>query len=337
MGISAAVIGASGYAGGELLRLLLAHQKVESVRAYSKTHAGKQVGEVHPGLAGSGLAFSQSEPYDSDVVFFATPHGVAMELAKKVPESSKIVDLSADFRLSQPVFEKWYKAKHASPELLAQAVYGMPELNREKIKKARLVANPGCYPTGAILAAAPITEGFGISGPVIIDSESGTSGAGTQPLPHLMFSEMSGNVYPYNVGTHRHAPEIAANLKLKGSGEKARVLFVPSVIPVSRGISTTAYATLSAPSSQQEILMALSERYKGEPFIRISKQPSIKSVAGSNFCEIYAHYSEEAQTAVVISAIDNLVKGASGTAVHNMNLMFGFGETEGLTQNACRP
>ncbi|MFA5106222.1 MAG: N-acetyl-gamma-glutamyl-phosphate reductase [Candidatus Micrarchaeia archaeon] len=337
MGITATVIGASGYAGGELLRLLFAHPMVESISAHSKTHAGRQAGEVHPGLAGSRLEFSQQEAYDSDIVFFATPHGVAMELASKVPESSKIVDLSADFRLPLPVFEKWYKVKHASPGLLAQAVYGMPELNREKIRKARLVANPGCYPTGAILAAIPVVENFALDGALIVDSESGTSGAGIKPLPHLMFSEMSGNVYPYNIGTHRHTPEISHNLKRKGTGENAGVLFVPSVIPVARGISTTVYARLSKPSSAEELASAFASRYGGEPFVRLTGQSSIKSVAGTNFCEISPHYDEETRTAVIVSAIDNLVKGAAGTAVHNMNLMFGFKEEQGLVQNACRP
>ncbi len=337
MGITASVIGASGYAGGELVRLLLAHPNIESVEACSKTNAGRPLASVHPNLAGSGKSFSQSDAFDSDIVFFATPHGVAMELAKKVPEGSRIVDLSADFRLPQETFEKWYNAKHASPELLAGAVYGMPELNREKIRGARLVANPGCYPTGAILAATPLVEGFGIEGPLIVDSESGTSGAGASPLPHLTFSEMYGNVYPYKIASHRHTPEISHYLPIKGTGKGAQVIFVPSVIPVERGISTTLYARIPGGASAQEISRAFESRYKGEPFVRLVAQPSIKSVRGTNCCEICAHYDAATNTAIVISAIDNLVKGAAGTAVHNMNIMFGFSEKEGLGQAAARP
>ncbi len=337
MGLSASVIGASGYAGGELLRLLYAHPKVESVSAYSKTHAGRKVGSVHPNLSHLGMEFAEKEAWDSDIVFFATPHGVAMNLAKSVPAESKIIDLSADFRLPLGIFEKWYNAKHASPGLLAQAVYGMPELNREKIKSARIVANPGCYPTGAILAATPIVENFKLDGGLIIDSESGTSGAGTEPKAHVMFSEMSGNVYPYGIGTHRHTPEISQYLPQKGTAKPTSVLFVPSIIPVVRGISTTAYARLETETGQDKLLAIFEKRYSKEPFVRLVGQPSINAVAGSNYCDISVHYDSGSKTAVIVSAIDNLVKGASGTAVHNMNLMFGFGEKDGLSQYSARP
>ncbi|HQT45473.1 MAG TPA: N-acetyl-gamma-glutamyl-phosphate reductase, partial [Candidatus Micrarchaeota archaeon] len=227
-----------------------------------------------------------------------------------------------------------YNAKHASPGLLKEAVYGIPELNREKIKTARLVANPGCYPTGAILAATPIVENFKLAGGLIVDSESGTSGAGAEPKPHVMFSEISGNVYPYGIGTHRHTPEMSQYLPQKGTAKPTSVLFAPSIIPVVRGISTTVYARLANETSQEALLGIFEKRYSKEPFVRLVKQPSINAVAGSNYCDMSVHYDPGSKTAVIVSAIDNLVKGASGTAQHEHHV--GLWRERGLVAIFCQ-
>lgn len=336
MGLSASVIGASGYAGGELLRILLAHPKVSDISAFSKSNVGKKVGDVHPNLVESELVFEKKEDFSADVVFFATPHGAAMEQATKVSEDSRIIDLSADFRLPQAAFEKAYGVRHASPELLPKAVYGLPEAFREKIRGARLVANPGCYPTGAELALLPLAEKKMLQGVVHINSESGASGAGATPAPHVHFADLNENIHVYKVGEHRHQPEIEHTLSTV-AGKEIRALFVPSIVPITRGIFTTAFVQLEAKTSRDELMKLYKKRYAEEPFVRVVEQPRLSSVRLSNVCEVSVYYSKETNTAVAVSAIDNLVKGAAGEAVQNMNLVFNFSETAGLEFRGARP
>ncbi len=338
--VRVAVIGASGYTGGELLRILATHSKVEVAYATSRPHAGKKVWEVQPHLRG--LLDVVLEDVDvekiaerAECAFLATPHTVSMTIAPDLIERGlRVIDLSADFRLkSVKVYERCYKVKHSCPRLLEEAVYGLPELHRREIAGARLVANPGCYPTGAILAIAPLLS-YGLIEPntIYVDAKSGTSGAGATPTSFTHHPECGSNVRPYNVFAHRHVPEIEQELSAL-CGKEVSVAFSPHLVPIVRGILTSVYANAEPGVSEQDIYRAYLDLYEVEPFVRIlepGELPNLSAVVGSNFCDIGFVYDREKRVVAAFSAIDNLTKGASGQAVQNMNIMYGLGETEGL-------
>jgi N-acetyl-gamma-glutamyl-phosphate reductase len=344
--IKVGVVGGTGYTGVELLRLLAGHPGVEVAAITSRAEAGVKVAEHFPSLRGRyDLAFTDpaKAPLSGcDCVFFATPNGVAMGQARALLDSgSRIVDFSADFRLKdRETWEKWYKVAHASPELLPEAVYGLPEVNREKIRKARLVANPGCYATAVQLALLPLVETAHVDhAHLIADAKSGVSGAGRKAETDLLFAEASDNFKAYAVKGHRHHPEILESLaSLEGaSGKKLGLTFVPHLVPMVRGILATVYARITADTDFQALF---ERRYAGEPFVDVlppGSQPETRWVRGTNQCRIAVHRPMDAQTLVVLAVEDNLVKGAAGQAVQNMNLMFGFAEKQGLEQLAVVP
>ncbi len=338
--LNIAIAGSSGYAGGELFRILLHHSRSEIVAVTSEKSAGKPIAEIFPHLAG--LTNLVCEPLDpdtiakkADIIFLALPHVTAQEAAFRFHKlGKKVVDLSADYRLADPaVYEKWYEHCHQHPELLKSAVYGLPELHREKIKQASLVANPGCYPTSAILGLAPLLkEGIIDLQSIVIDSKSGVSGAGRSPSLAHHYPEVNEGLMAYKIGTHRHTPEIEQELSAV-AGQKVIVSFTPHLIPMNRGILTTIYARFSRELNAAQFHAIYEEFYKQEPFLRVlapGRFPNVGNVRGSNFCDIGVYADRRTDRAVVVTAIDNLVKGASGQAVQNMNLMMGLDETEGL-------
>jgi N-acetyl-gamma-glutamyl-phosphate reductase len=333
--ISAAVIGASGYAGGELLRILVSHPKAKPEAAYDIKNVGRPVHQIHPNLRGS-VELTIDEPnYDEisgsfDVVFVATPHGVAMNFMPKLLEGgAKVVDLSADYRFDDiKVFEKYY-IKHENPQL--KAIYGLPELYREKIKQAKFVANPGCYPTAAILGLAPLLKAGIIDlEHVVIDAKSGTSGAGAKPSEALHHPVCAENLMAYNATSHRHGPEINQELS-KLAGKKMKAHFTPHLVPMVRGILCTMHVFVKKSTSKKGLLDMYQKSYQGERFVRVLDDlPQTAAVVGSNFCDIGLEAAAGGKRLVVGSVIDNLVKGASGQAVQNMNLMFKMDESTGL-------
>jgi N-acetyl-gamma-glutamyl-phosphate reductase len=334
-----AIIGGSGYTGLELLRILAVHPRTEVVSVSSRRQKGKRVTEVFPSLRGfyDALVFTAPEDFskmEADFFFCALPHGASMEVVDTfLGSGKKVVDLSADFRLrDSELYRKWY-GEHKSKELLKEAVYGLPEINRDSIKGARLVANPGCYPTSAILTLAPVLSGGLIdTGSVIIDSKSGVSGAGRKESIEHSFVEVASGFKAYKVGCHRHTPEIEQELSLL-AGREVTVTFTPHLIPTSRGILTTVYADLEGAKTGAEIREVYSKFYDKEPFVRIvpdGEFPDIKEVRCSNYCDIGFLVDEKKGKLVAVSAIDNLVKGASGQAVQNMNIMNSIAETSGL-------
>jgi len=331
------IIGASGYTGYELLRLLLSHPEVKITVLTAERHAGKKISEVFPGLSGLlDLPLKPLRPEEvleeADLFFTALPHGASMETVKALLEGGKrVIDLSADFRLKDPsIYKKWY-GPHRFPELLQEAVYGLPEVHRNRIKGARLVANPGCYPTGVILGLLPLAEeGLLPQKGVVVDAKSGVSGAGRNPTERTHFPEVAEAIRPYSVGEHRHTPEMEQELSLL-AGKQIRVLFAPHLVPMNRGILSTIYVPLAKDTSPDEIHRIYRHRYEGEPFIRLLPPgilPSTSQVRGTNYCDIGVQCFEG--QLVVVTAIDNLTKGASGQAIQNMNLMIGLPETTGL-------
>jgi N-acetyl-gamma-glutamyl-phosphate reductase len=338
--IKVGIVGGTGYTGVELLRLLAQHPEAELTSITSRKETGLKVAAMFPGLRGHvDLAFADPAKVNlasCDLVFFATPNGVAMSEAKKLVEAGvRVVDLSADFRLREVAeWEQWYGMKHASPELLQQAVYGLPEINREQVKKARLVANPGCYPTAVQLGFLPLVEaGVVDTNQLIADAKSGVSGAGRKTELGLMYAETADNFKAYNVPGHRHLPEIRQGLA-GALGRSVGLTFVAHLLPIVRGIHATLYARLTR--GKEVDLQALYEgRYRSEPFVDVlpaGSHPETRTVRASNVCRIALHVPQGGDTVVVLSVIDNLVKGAAGQAVQNMNLMFGFEETLGLMQ-----
>ncbi len=342
--IKVGIIGGTGYTGVELLRLLAQHPDAELKVITSRGEAGKPVAEMFPNLRGRvDLAFSEPDEKAlaaCDVVFSATPNGVAMTRARKLLDVGvKLIDLAADFRLKDPaLWEKWYGMPHACPELLAEAVYGLPEVNREKIKKARLIANPGCYPTAVQLGFLPLVEkGLVGIGHLIADAKSGVSGAGRKAEVHTLFSEASDNFKAYGVPGHRHLPEIVQGLTA-AAGKPVGLTFVPHLTPMIRGIHATLYARLNDPAIDFQALYE--KRYQGEPFVDVlppKSHPDTRSVRAANTCRIALHRPQGGDTLVILSVIDNLVKGAAGQAVQNMNLLFGLPETVGLAQLPVLP
>ena len=334
--LKASIFGASGYTGLELLRILAIHPEVKVVEATSRQYKGTPVPEVFPALRGfyDELVFSDPEDLGSvkaDVAFSAMPHGASQEVVPELLKKGRVIDLSADFRLrDKEPYNTWY-GEHKAEHLLGEAVYGLPELYRRDILGARLIANPGCYPTSAILALAPLAgKGLIKAGSVIIDSKSGVSGAGRGASLATSFVEVSSGFKAYKVGSHRHTPEIEQELSV-AAGRGLGVRFTPHLIPVSRGILTTAYAELKDGLAQTELRDIYTEAYSNEKFVRLLPEgsfPDISQVRGSNFCDIGLFI--EGSRVTIVSAIDNLVKGASGQAVQNMNIMFKLDETAGL-------
>ena len=341
--IKIGIVGGTGYTGIELLRILARHPESSLVAITSRKEAGTPVAKVFPSLRGvTDLSFSDPARADlrgCDVVFFATPNTVAMGEAKALLEAGvRIVDLSADFRISDvSVWEKWYKVKHVAPELLQRAVYGLPEINRDKIRNARLVANPGCYPTAVQLGLLPLLEAGTVDlAHLIADAKSGVSGAGKKTEEYLLFSEASDNFKAYGVSGHRHWPEIVQGLAAV-AGKSVGLTFVPHLVPMIRGIHATLYARITKTADFQKIF---EDRYQGEPFVDVlptGSEPDTRSVRAANSCRIAVHRPQGGDILVVLSVIDNLVKGASGQAVQNMNIMFGLEETMGLSYVAVVP
>jgi N-acetyl-gamma-glutamyl-phosphate reductase len=342
--IKVGVVGGTGYTGVELLRLLAGHPESELVVITSRSEAGKPVSELFPNLRGSlELAFSEPDIGQlsaCDLVFFATPNGTAMGMTPQLLEAGvRVIDLAADFRLRQAdQWEQWYGMPHACPHLLDQAVYGLPEVNRAGIAQAQLVANPGCYPTAVQLGFLPLLEADLINrDQLIADAKSGVSGAGRKAATGSLLCEASENFKAYGVGGHRHLPEIRQGLET-ASGAPVGLTFVPHLTPMIRGIHATLYAQLQ---DAGEDLQALFEtRYRDEPFVDVlpaGAHPETRSVRGANHCRIAVHRPQQGNTVVVLSVIDNLVKGAAGQAVQNMNVMFGFPEQAGLADIALLP
>jgi N-acetyl-gamma-glutamyl-phosphate reductase len=337
--LKVAIVGASGYTGVELIRLLLNHPRVEITCVTSRQHAGTPITAVFPSLLERiPLRF---DPVDTDLIvrqadfiFTALPHQAAMAIIPDLLAAGKrVVDLSADYRLRDPaVYEAWYQP-HTSPELLEEAVYGLPELFRDGVRKARLVANPGCYPTSVALALAPLLEQDLIDpDSLIIDSKSGTSGAGRSAKVGSLYCEVNEGFKAYGVASHRHTPEIEQTLG-RLAGREVQVSFTPHLLPVSRGILSTCYAALRGTHSTAELLEIFQQRYGQEPFVRIHPAgdlPNILHVRGSNCCNLGLVSDSRTGRVIVVSAIDNLLKGAAGQAVQNMNLMLDWEETCGL-------
>lgn len=341
--IKVGIVGGTGYTGVELLRLLAQHPEVRLQAITSRKEAGMPVSDMYPSLRGR-VELKFVEPGDAglascDVVFFATPNGIAMQETRALLDAGvRVIDLAADFRIKDvAVWEKWYGMQHACPDLIAEAVYGLPELNRAKIKGARLVANPGCYPTAAQLGLLPLMEaGLADLGHLVADCKSGVSGAGRKAEVPTLFSEASDNFKAYAVGGHRHLPEIRQGLELM-AGKAVNLTFVPHLTPLIRGIHATLYVRLTGEVDLQALY---EKRYAGEHFVDVlpkGAHPETRSVRGSNLCRIAVHRPQDGDVAVVLSVIDNLTKGAAGQAVQNMNILFGFPENMGLQQIPLLP
>lgn len=341
--IKVGIIGGTGYTGVELLRILAQHPQVELQAITSRGDAGTPVANMFPSLRGR-VALDFVDPKAAaletcDVVFFATPNGIAMGQARSLVDAGvRVIDLAADFRINDPAeWERWYGMKHAAPELIAEAVYGLPEANREKIRSARLVANPGCYPTAVQLGFLPLVEsGLVDTTHLIADAKSGVSGAGRKAEIHTLFAEASDNFKAYGVPGHRHLPEIRQGLSIAAS-KPVELTFVPHLTPMIRGIHATLYAQVTREADFQALYES---RYKAEPFVDVlpfASHPDTRSVRAANVCRIALHRPQGGNTLVVLSVIDNLVKGAAGQAVQNMNIMFGFDECAGLTQIPVLP
>lgn len=344
--IKIGIVGGTGYTGVELLRLLIAHPQAEIAVITSRQEAGRAVADIFPNLRGH-LDLSFSEPSTEalascDVVFFATPHGVAQaSVPELLDRNVKVIDLSADFRIrSVPVWEQWYGQAHACPERIDDAVYGLPEVNREHIRKAQLIACPGCYPTSVLLGFLPLLErGLIDPGDLVANAASGVSGAGRQAsIPNLL-AESSDNFKAYGVGGHRHLPEIEQGLA-DIAGGAVSLTFVPHLLPIIRGIHSTLYANLIDANADVDVQAVFEERYQDEPFVDVlppGEHPQTRSVRGSNMVRIAVSRPQGRNKVVVMVAEDNLVKGASGQAVQNMNIVMGLPETLGLDAPALLP
>jgi N-acetyl-gamma-glutamyl-phosphate reductase len=344
-----AILGASGYTGAELVRLLIRHPAVELTVLTGERKAGRAIGEVFPHLASAAsanalpslTAVEEVVWNDVDLAFLALPHGTTQDVAAKIPASVRIVDLSADFRLSDvDVYARWYGQAHRAPGLQAEAVYGLTELARQRIAGARLIACPGCYPTSSLLPLVPLVEtGLVDADDIIIDAKSGVSGAGRALKETSLFTEVAEGVHAYGVANHRHAPEIEQGLSL-AAGRQLTVNFTPHLMPMNRGILSTIYVRLAARATAADLRACLADRYSEEAFVRVVPEgvvPATRHVRGSNHCLIGVFADRVAGRAILLSVIDNLVKGASGQAVQNMNVVFGFAETAGLEQQPLFP
>jgi N-acetyl-gamma-glutamyl-phosphate reductase len=333
------IINVTGYTGVELARLLHQHPEVELASVTGRSAAGQSLSQVFPHLAGINLTI-KDKLGDVELVFSAMPHKEsAKEVILLLERGVKVVDISADFRLKEASeYQRWYGFSHLAPQLLKEAAYGLPELHRAQIASAKLVANPGCYPTGAILALAPAVKAKLTSADIVIDSKSGISGAGRTLSLTTHFAEANEDVGAYALEGHRHLPEITQELGQLYSDKSLAVTFVPHLIPMTRGILTTCYATLAGDKGIEEIRKLYVDFYKDAPFVRVADSPPhTKQTLGSNLCLVYPTLDQRTGKLVVISAIDNLVKGAAGQAIQNMNLMLGLPETTGLEALAIYP
>lgn len=341
--IKVGIVGGTGYTGVELLRLLTRHPQTELKAITSRKEAGMPVADMFPNLRGRvKLAFSTPEEAgleNCDVVFFATPNGVAMQQTRALLDAGvRVIDLAADFRIKDiAVWEQWYKMKHVCPDLVAEAVYGLPEINRTAIRGARLIANPGCYPTAVQLGFLPLLEAGAVdTGFLVADVKSGVSGGGRKPETHLLFAEAADNFKAYAVGGHRHWPEIKQGLE-HFAGKPVDFTFVPHLTPLIRGIHATLYAKVSTDIDLQNLF---EQRYASEAFVDVmpaGSHPETRSVRGANICRIAVHRPQGGDTVVVLSAIDNLVKGAAGQAVQNMNILFDLPEDTALADVGMLP
>ncbi len=348
--IKVGIVGGTGYTGAELLRLLSAHPNVELTAITSRGNAGIPVADLFPSLRGI-VNMTVSSPEEStlqqcDVVFFATPHGIAMSHAKELLASHvKIIDLAADFRLKNTAeFEKWYGLPHACPDILEEAVYGLVEVNRDAIKKARVIGLPGCYPTSVQLGFAPLlSQGKQLVDEtrLIADCKSGLSGAGRKAVIGSLFTESADNFHAYAVNGHRHLPEIIQGLKaITGNTREIGLTFVPHLTPMIRGIHSTLYATLTPEACDMDIQSLYENHYRHDPFVDVlpaGSHPETRSVRSSNYLRIAVHRPGNDNTLVILVVEDNLVKGAAGQGVQCMNLMFGLDETTGLKRAAVLP
>ena len=338
--ISAAVLGASGYTGADMIRLAALHPGIKITALIAKRHAGQSPAQVFPHLASLDLPKlvipDEMNWNDVDVVFCGLPHGTAHAEIAKLPDRVKVVDMSADFRLRDPkTYAEWYGAEHSAPALLKEAVYGLTEHYREKIKGARIVACPGCYPTAVLLALLPLIKAKLIAGEdIIIDAKSGVSGAGRTPKQNIIFSETGEGLSPYGIGNHRHVPEIEQELSLARRAD-VTINFTPHLAPMSRGELCTCYVRFAGKATASDLRDELAKAYASDPFVRVVEEgvtPATQHVRGSNFCHIGVFADRLSGRAIVVSAIDNLVKGSAGQALQNFNLVFGFEETTGLKQ-----
>lgn len=335
--INVGIVGATGYTGTELVRLLHRHHKVNIEVVTSESNTGQKFSSIFPSYTDifekELVSIKDLKNYKLDLIFLALPHKVSMEFIKNHGTfGAKIIDLSADFRLkSSAEYEQWYHTPHIAKNELKKVVYGLPEFFRSKIRNAKIVANPGCYPTSTILALGPLLKKDLIkSKGIVVDSKSGVSGAGAKANSKTHFPEVFGNFNAYAIGSHRHTPEIQSTLK-EFSGKKTEVLFTPHLLPIDRGILTTTYSTPNKVLDSELLREELAHFYDGEKFVRVvDTPPSIKNVRGSNYCDLFVHYDKRTHKVITVSVIDNLVKGASGQAVQNMNIMFNFLESTGL-------
>ena len=343
--IRVAILGASGYTGGELLRLLACHPQLQVEVLTAERNAGQPLGAVYPHLAGLDapdmIKIDDVDWQALDAVFCCLPHGTTQEVIAGLPAHLKVVDLSADFRLADTAtYAAWYGHEHRASALQKKAVYGLTEITREAIRGARLTANPGCYPTAAQLPLIPLLEnGLIETSDIIIDAKSGVTGAGREAKQGTLFAEVSEGVHAYGIASHRHAPEIEQGLA-EAVGAPVIVNFTPHLMPMNRGILSTAYVRMKSNQIAGDLRRCLAERYAGEPFVRVLPEggaPATRHVRGSNLCLIGVFADRIEGRAIVISAIDNLVKGASGQAIQNMNLMCGLPETLGLEQAPLFP
>ncbi len=338
--IRAAVLGASGYTGADMIRLAALHPAIKLTALIAKGHAGQPLAQVFPHLASLDapkLVTPDEVNWDDvDVVFGGLPHGTAHAEIAKLPEHVKIIDMSADFRLRDPeLYAEWYANAHSAPALIKAAVYGLTEHYRDKIRGARLVACPGCYPTAVLLALLPLAKAKLIaSDDIIIDAKSGVSGAGRTLKQNILFSEAGEGLSPYGIGNHRHVPEIEQELGL-AAGSAVTVNFTPHLVPMSRGELCTCYVRLTGRASAADLRQALNKAYADSPFVHVVTEgviPATQHVRGSNFCHVGVFADRIKGRAIVVSAIDNLVKGSAGQALQNFNLMYGMAETTGLEQ-----
>ncbi|RKY39583.1 MAG: N-acetyl-gamma-glutamyl-phosphate reductase [Candidatus Omnitrophota bacterium] len=333
MGVPVAVVGATGYTGCELVRILSKHRNVEITSLTALLKKEQPFNLIFPRYQEISLLCENLEvervAERCELVFLALPHKVSMEIAFRfLTLNKKVIDLSADYRLPPEIYEKYYGVKHTYPEIISRAVYGLSELYREEIKKANLIANPGCYPTSVLLALAPLLEEVEVER-IVIDSKTGLTGAGRKSDIHLNFCEVEGSVRAYKVNEHQHIPEIEEQV-YRLTGKRKEIVFVPHIVPISRGILSTIYLWLDKAISQKEIIRLYEEFYRLSPFLRISGDymPQIKDVLFTNICAL--GIKTEGQRVIIVSVLDNLVKGAAGQAVQNMNIIYGFEETEGL-------
>ncbi len=347
--VKVAIIGGSGYTGCELLRLLLGHPEVKVSAVTSERLSGSRISDIFLHFRNTELKFEslnlKTLTDRADLFFLCLPHKTSQKIVADLHKAGKkVIDLSADYRLkSAHIYESWYKTPHRFPAFLKKAVYGLPEVNRDKIRKASIIANPGCYPTSAILGLEPIMGlGYVDTDSIIVDSKSGTSGAGRNPAQPFMFCEVNDSVKAYGISVHRHTPEIEQELSGL-SKKKVRIIFTPHLMPMDRGILSTIYVRLHKKVKLSEIQKMYREHYKKEPFVRVMKNglyPTTKAVKGTNFCDISVFLDKRSGkgfSLIIVSVIDNLIKGASGSAVQNMNIMYNFEETAGLMTSSPSP